>query len=735
MIRQLIKKIIRPFKKIFAYQRFRKKTPAVFQMETTECGAACLNIIMAYYKKYVPLSEVRTACDVTRDGSKAINIIKAAREYGLEAEGYSCDIEDLKLEEIILPCIVYWEFNHFVVLEGLKGKKVYINDPATGPRTITLDEFGKAFTGVVLQFKPADHFESGGKRPPKASSLIWQWLSREKTVMLYLFIVSVFVGLTGIFPALIMKIFVDNVLIKEQWQWSFYLVGILFLLGAATFIMMWMQQTYLNRFVLKFKSGALAHFIEKLLQLPFSFFQQRMAGDLAERTDSYDHIQRFISDDLINSAMTLVVMLFYLIIMFFISTKMACWVVLLGLANLSFVWILKNRMSDYSVRLAQKQGRLAATEALSVESMEVLKANALDDYYFNRWASNQAEEIQASQGFMVYASLLESSPTFFLQLNSLFVAGFGGYLVLTGNLTIGGIIAFQILSYGFYQPAARLFEAISSFSRLKGIFYRILDILTYEEEKKPCEKMESEDKTAVLSIENLCFGYSRLEPPLSMLEDFSLKIYPGQKAGIIGSSGSGKSTLLKLICGFYQPWKGGIYLGGKSIDQLDAHERAGRLGYVSQDIYLFDGSVRDNLTLWSSGFKDNELYEVLNELGLSDVIHGRGGLDSWVAAGGENFSGGQRQRLEVARALLSRPDLLILDEATSALDNISERKVYEAAIKYAKSLLIVAHRLSAIRDCDIIVVLQNGAVAEIGNHETLIKNNGFYANQLVEREK
>lgn len=716
------------------FKRRRKKTPLLIQMESTECGAACLAIILRYYGKNVSLTDVRTACDVTRDGSKTINIIRAARNYGLDAEGYSYELADF--DESSFPCIVFWEFNHYLIVEGISGKTVYLNDPATGPRTITLEQFKKGFTGIVIQLSPTDRFIKGGKPLPNPMIVLWQWFTLDKPAIVYLCLLTLILGLVSTLPALLMKIFVDNVLIKQQYEWSFFLIFQIASIALVCGGLIWLQRHYLNKYLLKIKTIVLSSFVWKLLHLPFSFFQQRMPGDVASRTNTYELVSDAVANKLIPSMVTAVTMLFFLLTMMFLNIKMASFVVGLALINFTVILLVKKKLDQNANYFAQKQGKLTALETATIENMEALKANALEDYYFQYWSGVQAEAITASQSMMFLASLLELSPMCFLIINQLFLLGYGGFLVLTNQMSIGDIVAFQYLLAGFYGPLSQVFQSISAILQMKGYFSRILDVVSYEDKKLPTKNhpqdLICEYPEAILSIEHIEYGYSKLKPPLPMLTNFSLQIYPGQKIGLVGSSGSGKSTLLKLICSFYTPWCGQIYLNGQPISSINPKERTRSLAYVSQQIYLFEGTVRENLTLWNDSFQDEELYAVLETLDLNKVIHDRGGLDARVDAGGNNFSGGQKQRLDLARTLLLRPELLILDEATSALDNITEKKVYEAAMKHAKSLLIVAHRLSAVRNCDHILVVKDGILVESGTHENLMKQHGFYAKELAQ---
>ena len=699
----------------------RSRTPTVFQMEATECGAACLAIILGYYGKFIPLSEAREECDVNRDGAKATHIMQAAHLHGLDAIGYSYEIEDL--EEMKLPAIIHWKFTHFLVIEGWNSRKIYLNDPATGPRTVSWDEFQKYFTGVGIEFEPTSDFKRGGEPPKSTFRLLSEWLQAGRKVFLFLGIVSLLLGMLSIFPAIVMKIFIDSVLISNQWAWSPYIIA--FLLGVALFsaLLSWMQQYYLRRYILKTKATGSASFLKKILQLPITFFQQRVSGDVAMRMETYHESATFISEDLVMAPVILVMSGFYAMAMFMLSQELAWAVLFLASINFACISLIQRKISDFGQCMLHEKGHLMGIEVLTLNNMEYLKANALDLYYFRRWAAQQAHEIAATQKFVVYTSILEMLPVIFLSINVLLVVGLGGFLVLKGMLTIGGLIAIQALSAGFYQPMTRFFGSVASFFELKGALFRIVDVLHYPIPEPFGEALTSQYPDPILSLENVTFGYSRREPPL--LDDFSLRIMRGMQVSIVGNTGSGKSTLLKLICGLYAVWSGAIYCEGRQL-RFNEARRAEGIGYVGQNIYLFEGSLRENLTLWDHSIKDAALNEVLRDLKIFHLFAERGGLDAHIEAGGKNFSTGQKQRIEIARAFLLHSKLLILDEATSALDGISEALVYKTLKKYTESALIVAHRLTSVKHCDHICVMAHGKIIESGTHENLIEKQGAY---------
>jgi NHLM bacteriocin system ABC transporter peptidase/ATP-binding protein len=701
------------------------KTPTILQMEAVECGAAALAIILAYYGRFVPLEELRTACGVSRDGSKASNMLKAARRYGLEAQG--AKIEPESLSELELPIIVFWEFNHFVVIEGLDSKRVYINDPATGPRSITHLEFSQSFTGIALLFEPSKNFEPGGKKSSLWDSLT-QRLKGLKNDLIFVVIASLVTVIPGIAIPGLTKIFIDQVLIQHLSGWLVPLLWGLVITGIFRAIISYLEQTYLLRLQLKMILTSSSRFLWHVLRLPFAFFSQRFAGDIQSRVESNDRLSRWLSEDLSASMVGIVSMLFYGIFMFLFDWVLTLIAIVITAANAFLLIFISRRIENGSRRLQQEMGKLNGVEMSGLQAIETLKASSLEDDFFERWAGYHAKTINSQQRIHLYTRTLLVIPQFLTMMMTIVILGLGGLRIIEGYLSIGGLVAFQSLLVSFNDPLMTLLGAGNKLQQIKADLTRLDDVQKHPEDTRlrivDAEEIQSdfskgkERLLGKLELRDVSYGYSPLEPPL--LENINLSLQPGKRIAIVGASGSGKSTLAKLICGLYTPWSGEILWDDTPMPLISAARLSKSLGFVDQDIFLFEGTIQQNLTLWNKAVPFSVVENAVQDSLLGPLILNRPkGLFSEVLPSGVNFSGGQRQQLEIARALAQQPAILVLDEATSALDASTEQQVMENLKKHNYSMLMIAHRLSTIRDSDEIIVLEKGKIIERGTHDQL----------------
>ncbi|MDD3654040.1 MAG: NHLP family bacteriocin export ABC transporter peptidase/permease/ATPase subunit [Desulfotomaculaceae bacterium] len=708
----------------------RVKVPTVLQMEAVECGAASLAMILAYWGRYVALEELRIACGVSRDGSKASNVLKAARSYGLIAKGYRR--EPAALKEMKLPAVIHWNFNHFLVLEGFEQGKVYLNDPGSGPRVVTEDEFDQSFTGIVLTFEPGPDFVKSGAKPNILSALKKR-LAGSHVALTFVILVGLLLVIPGLVIPVFSRIFVDDILLggKENWLIPLLLgMGFTMLLRG---ILTWSQQYYLVRLETKIALHTTAQFYWHVLRLPVVFFTQRYAGDICSRMQSNDKVAQLLSGQLATNALNCVMVVFYFILMIWYNL----WLALVGAAvaviNILYLRYVSRKRVDQNRKLLQDTGKLNGAAMSGLQLIETLKANGSESDFFAKWSGYQAKALNAEQEIGVSTQLLSAIPSFLTTLTNTVVLVAGGFLIFKGEMTIGMLVAFQSLMSSFLQPVTGLVSLGSQLQEMEGDMNRIDDVLKYpvdeqtEEEVRDaegdqaCEKLEG-----FVELKGLTFGYSPLEPPL--IEDFDLKLTPGSRVALVGGSGSGKSTVAKLIAGIYKPWSGEILFDGKRRESIARAAINRSLAMVDQDIGLFQGSIRDNITLWDHTVSEFDLIRAAKDAFIHDDITSRpGGYDQTLDEGGSNFSGGQRQRLEIARALVGNPAILILDEATSALDPLTEKVIDERIRRRGCTCIIVAHRLSTIRDCDEIIVLERGKIVERGTHEELKALNRHYA--------
>ncbi len=714
----------------------RAKTPTILQMEAVECGAASLSMILSYYGRYVPLEQLRYDCDVTRDGSKASNILKAARDYQLDAKGYRKEVDELTA--LKLPAIIHWNFNHFLVLEGLDlaKDKVYLNDPAEGHRVVSFKTLEESFTGVILTFEPNQQFERGGKRPQLIEALYRRAKGYERDIFL-IFLISLLLVVPGLMVPVFIQIFVDNILVEGLHDWFLPLLMGMVLTALLRGGLEWMKNKYLLRIETKMSLSTASQFFWHVLRLPVDFFYQRYAGDISARVETNDQVANMVSNQFAKNFLDLILVFFYFLVMAQYSLLLS--LVALGFALLNIIalrLIANQRVESYS-QLQQVEGRLSGVTTNGLQTIETIKSRGGEDDFFKKWAGFMTKVVNAEQKLSFLSIILQSVPTILSSLTTLVVLTAGSLLIMNGQMTIGMLVAFQSFAQSFLEPVeslvnmgGRLQETKGDMNRLDDILEANLDPQTERVATRPGEKPNFEIITKKLEgrieFKDVTFGYSRLAPPL--IENFNLKIDPGERVALVGGSGSGKSTIAKLLAGLYEPWSGEILLDGVPRAEIPREVINNSLSMVDQDIFLFEGTTKEILTLWDHTIPDFLITQAAKDAQVHDVIGSRrNGYESLIAEGGKNLSGGQRQRMEIARALVGNPSILILDEATSALDPLTEKEIENNIRRRSCSVLVVAHRLSTIRDSDEIIVLRYGQIIERGTHEELKSLDQAYA--------
>ena len=707
----------------------RRKVPTVLQMEAVECGAASLCMILSYFGRIAPLEECRAECGVSRDGSKANNVLKAARKYGLEAKGYKYELEDLY--DLDYPVILFWNANHFLVLEGFKKGKVYLNDPGRGPRVITMDELDASFSGVVLTFKKGPDFKPGGEKPSMAAALRRRLVGSEMALA-FVMLCGLFLVVPGLVIPTFSRIFVDEFLVAGRAS----IVKPLILGMAITMVLQgcltWLQQYFLLRLETKLALSTSSSFFNHILRLPVGYFAQRFAGEIGSRVAINDKVASVVTGKLATTAIDCFLVIFYAALMLRYSVPLTLIVIFVALLNVVTIKVVARVRIDASRRLMADKGKLQGTAMNGLKMIETLKATGGEAEFFSRWAGYQAKNLRAEQHLRQIGDMTSVVPMVVNTLVTASVLLFGGLKVMDGALTVGLLVAYQALTGSFTKPLNSFVNFGSTLQELEADMNRLDDVLRYPQDPLYLQKDEgaSSDRRLKLSgkieLKEVTFGYSPLEKPL--IENFNLSIEPGQRVALVGGSGSGKSTAAKLISGLYRPWSGEVLFDGQPRERLPRRLLSNSIGMVDQEIFLFGGDIRENITMWDATIPAGRITEACRDAAIAEVIEQReGGYGGVVEEGGGNFSGGQRQRLEIARSMVGNPTILILDEATSALDPSTEGIVDDALRRRGCTCIIIAHRLSTIRDCDEIVVLQRGKIVQRGTHEEMKDIEGPYA--------
>lgn len=711
------------------------KVPVVIQMEALECGAASLTMILEYYGKWIPLEQVRADCGVSRDGSNAKNILKAARSYGLTAKGYRYEPESLK-QNGTFPCIIHWNFNHFVVLCGFKGNKAVINDPAKGTYSVSMETFDKSFTGICLMFAPGEDFEPSGK-PKSVFTFIKKKLAGTGSAFALVVITTVITSLLGIITPGFSNVFADRLLSGTNPEWFMPFIYGISGLAVIQIVVAWIQATYSLKVNGKIAIVANSEYMWHVLRLPMEFFSQRMAGDIAGRRGK----NASIAGSIISTFAPLTIQAFMMVFYLFVILRYSVPLSLIGITSVFINMFVSRYISKQRINLtrvtSRDSGKLAGATVAGIEMIESIKSSGAENGYFEKWSGYQASVNAGTVKFTKMNAYMGIIPSVVSLLTNTLVLMGSVYLCQQGEWTVGMITAFSGFLSSFLSPAMQFVSASQSLQEMRTSMERIEDVMEYPADvpyaSEPISEDEEFDKlTGKIELKNVTFGYSRLAEPL--IKDFSMSLEPGHKVAFVGPSGCGKSTISKLISGLYKPWSGEILFDGKPMGEINRNVFTGSLSVVDQDIILFEDTIANNIKMWDTSIEDFEMILAARDAQIhNDIMQRDGGYQYKLMEGGKDLSGGQRQRLEIARVLAEDPTIIIMDEATSALDAKTEYDVVKSIHDRGITCIVVAHRLSTIRDCDEIIVLDRGQVVERGTHAELYKKGGVYT-QLVSNE-
>lgn len=702
------------------------KTPTIYQMEATECGAASLSMIFAYFGKNIPLEQMRIETGVSRDGCNAGNIMRCAKKYGLECRGFRK--EPAALRELQPPCIIHWNFNHFVVFEGFKGKYAYINDPAMGRRKLTMEELDDAFTGVVLTFSKTDSFVKE-KKKNTMMTFIKHRLSGQYSTLFRLLFVGLLLVFPGVLFPVLSQVFMDDVLVGGNTSWFtkliIFMCATVFLQAALTIY----RNIVLAKLQKKMVLLSAREFLHNMFRLPISFFDQRYVGDLSGRVSNNANVSVFLAGELAETVLNIFVAMFYLVLLLIYSPILTAIALATVVVNLVVVKITSGMLSNASIKLQQDSGKLAGAVCAGLSITSTLKASGAENEYVGRILGYNAKTISTEQKLSKTQQVINAIPDAVKMLGDVLVIIVGGLIVINGNMTVGMLVAFTTLFGSFSEPIDALVGFVKNIQTTKADINRVEDIMKYPlDEKFDASTAKNQMKTKLdgsVELEDIAFGYSRLKDPI--VAGFSFKIDCGSSIAFVGSSGCGKSTVSKIVSGLYKPWQGRLLFDGVPVEEIPNEVMNASVSTVSQNITLFSGTVRDNLTMWNSSISESDMIAAAKDACIHDIISQKpGAYDYKLTEGATNLSGGQRQRLEIARALATNPTVLIMDEATSALDPVVEKKIMDNIKRRGCTCVIVAHRLSAIRDCDQIIVMNRGKIVQRGSHDELAQVEGHY---------
>ncbi len=712
--------------------RVIRRIPVVRQLAATDCGAACLAMVLGYNGKEVPLDELRRALGIGRDGATATALLNAGRSHGLRGRGVRVEMEGLPY----LPqgAILYWEFRHFVVFERYTSKYVVVIDPGAGRRKIPIEKFRRAFTGVALVFERTEAFTPSDDTAPRSKTKriagLMGLILERRDLVFRLMSTSVLVQVLSLAMPLLTGVLIDRVVPHKD-----YSLLLIITLGFCAFqifnaIAGFVRAHLLIHLRTQIEVSFTLRFLDHLIDLPYAFFQQHTSGDLMVRLGSNNVVRDMLTSTVLSAFLDGAMATFYLGLLLLANVTLTVLVILLAGARMMLLAVVRWRQKQFLAETLENQARSQTYQVEMLSGMETLKAMGLEHRAAEHWSNVFVDGLNISirRGRLdaIFSMLLGLMGT----VSTLALMFYGTYLVLQGTFTLGTMMAFSALAGGFLSPLNSLLSSALQLQMVEVYLERLNDVMDAAPEQDPNTASVVGPLVGAIALEKVSFRYGGPQDRL-VVDDVTVEVQPGAKVALVGRTGSGKSTLARLMAGLYDPTTGRILFDGNDLKNLDRSSVRSQLGIVTQETQLFGGSIRRNIALSDPQMGLERIVKAAKLACIhDDIIAMPMSYETPLADRGLSLSGGQRQRLALARALVSNPKLLILDEATSHLDALTEENVNRNLAALRCTRIVIAHRLSTIRDADLILVLENGKVVERGTHNELLDRDGEYAHLL-----